>query len=61
MQVVGGRLRVTVQLIDAATDEHLWDSPAMVLASVLPASAVELAAGVAPAIRAPRLDPVEAV
>ena len=24
VQVVGGRLRVTVQLIDAATDEHLW-------------------------------------
>ena len=24
MQVVGGRLRVNVQLIDAATDEHLW-------------------------------------
>jgi len=24
VQVVGGRLRVTAQLIDAATDEHLW-------------------------------------
>jgi len=24
VQVVGGRLRVNVQLIDAATDEHLW-------------------------------------
>jgi len=24
VQVMGGRLRVTVQLIDAATDEHLW-------------------------------------
>lgn len=24
VQVVGGRLRVTVQLVDAATDEHLW-------------------------------------
>jgi serine/threonine-protein kinase len=24
VQVVGGRLRVSVQLIDAATDEHLW-------------------------------------